>query len=457
MKNNSNVPNLNLRRLTTPMFIEQITGGLTSFTDILFLSMISDQAAASVGMLSPILMLGYFILPQFTSAGTSVASQYMGAEQHDKVEPTWLANIVISTLIGTALSIAIFAVSGHAGLWLGMAADQNLYASQYLSVIAFNFILVGIRFSYASILASKTLTRWTMVASVSTNLVNIPLNWALMTGFWIFPRLGVRGIALATFISYLIGFAILFVMVHGKLRIDFLKESVIAGVRKVVAPIMRIGIPSMLEPFSYTVQNFVVSFLIIGLGLTAMGANTYANQLIFLDLTVSWVLASGGQILMSHHLGAGRIDTVKRTYRKIAIICSAFAFLNVLVYVVFHRFFLGIFTHDPAIERVGFWILLILLFMEPIRSINILGGVALKTVGDGKFSVIMGIAFMWGLVPVIVLATKLGCGIIGIWCCMLADETIRAGINLWRWESGRWMGKTVIESADGDKPDATRG
>ena len=50
MKNNANVPNLNLRRLTTPMFIEQITGGLTSFTDILFLSMISDQAAASVGM-----------------------------------------------------------------------------------------------------------------------------------------------------------------------------------------------------------------------------------------------------------------------------------------------------------------------------------------------------------------------------------------------------------------------
>ena len=456
MKNDAYVPNLNLRRLTAPMFIEQITGGLTSFTDILFLSMISDQAAASVGMLSPILMLGYFILPQFTSAGTSVSSQYMGAGQHDKVEPTWLANIVMSTLIGTALSIAIFAVSGRAGLWLGMTPDQNLYASQYLSVIAVNFVLVGIRFSYASILASKTLTTWTMAASVSTSLINIPLNWALMTGFWVFPRLGVRGIALATVISYFIGFAILFAMVHGKLRVNFLKRHVIAGMRAVIAPIMRIGIPSMLEPFSYTVQNFIVSFLIIGLGLTAMGANTYANQLIFLDLTVSWVLASGGQILMSHHLGAGRIDAVKRTYRKIALIISCFAFLNVLVYVVFHRFFLGIFTHDPAIERAGFWILIILLFMEPIRSINILGGVALKTVGDGKFSVIMGIAFMWGLVPVIILATNLGWGIVGIWCCMLADETIRAGINLWRWMSGRWMGKTVIERADGSASDTAR-
>ncbi len=426
------------------MFVEQITGGLTSFTDTLFLSMISDQAAASVGMLGPILMLGYFVLPQFTSAGTSVASQFMGAGKNEKVEPSWLANIVISTLIGAVLSVAIFAVSGKAGLWLGMTETQNFYASQYLSVIAFNFILVGIRFSYASILSSKTLTRWTMVASVSTNLINIPLNWALMTGFWIFPCLGTRGIALATVISYLVGFLILFALVHGKLGINFLKRKVIAGMRGVVGPIMKIGIPSALEPFSYTIQNFIVSFLIIGLGLTAMGSNTYVNQLIFLDLTVSWVLTSGGQILMSHHLGAGKIDMVKRTYRKIALIIAGFAFANLLVYVVFHRFFLGIFTHDEQIIRAGFWILVIALIMEPVRSINILGGVALKTVGDGKFSVIISLVFMWGLVPVIILATKLGWGIIGIWGCLLADEAIRASINLWRWKSGAWMGKTVI-------------
>lgn len=426
------------------MFVEQITGGLTSFTDTLFLSMISDQAAASVGMLGPILMLGYFVLPQFTSAGTSVASQFMGAGKKEKVEPSWLANIVISTLIGAVLSVGIFAVSGKAGLWLGMTEAQNFYASQYLSVIAFNFILVGIRFSYASILSSKTLTRWTMAASVSTNLINIPLNWALMTGFWIFPRLGTRGIALATVISYLVGFLILFALVHGKLGITFLKRKVISGMRDVVGPIMKIGIPSALEPFSYTIQNFIVSFLIIGLGLTAMGSNTYVNQLIFLDLTVSWVLTSGGQILMSHHLGAGKIDMVKRTYRKIAFIIAGFAFANLLVYVIFHKFFLGIFTHDEPIIRAGFWILVIALFMEPVRSINILGGVALKTVGDGKFSVIISLVFMWGLVPVIILATKLGWGIVGIWGCLLADEAIRASINLWRWKSGAWMGKAVI-------------
>ena len=44
MKNESAAPRLKLRHLTWPMFIEEMTGGITAFTDTLFLSMISDEA-----------------------------------------------------------------------------------------------------------------------------------------------------------------------------------------------------------------------------------------------------------------------------------------------------------------------------------------------------------------------------------------------------------------------------
>ena len=441
-------PKLSLFHLSWPMFIEELTGGFTSFADTFFISMISDEAAASVGMLGPVLMLGYFILPQFTSAGTSVAAQYMGAKRDDHVVPTWLANIFISVGIGAILAFSLFAFSGHIGLWLGMTATQNGFATQYLSVIAFNFLLVGLRASYGSILASQGLTKWNMVASVVTNLLNIPLNWALMTGFWIFPELGIRGIALATVISFLTGFAILFFMVHFRLKVKFLAEGVAAKVREVVFPILKIGIPTALEPFSYTVQSFIVSILIIKLGTVAMGANTYVNKFNFLDMAASWSLTMGGQILMSHYLGAKRIDDVKKTFWKIAGFVTAFAFAVYLVVVVFHGFFLSFFTRDPAIVSASFWLLVIALFMEPIRSINILGGVALKTVGDGKFSVIISLAFMWGLVPLIIACQALGFGIVGLWVCLLLDETLRAVINAWRWKSCKWMGKIVIgESA----------
>ncbi len=125
----------------------------------------------------------------------------------------------------------------------------------------------------------------------------------------------------------------------------------------------------------------------------------------------------------------------------------AFAFAVFLAVAVWSRPFLSLFTRDEEILRLGFWLVVIALFMEPIRSINILGGVALKTAGDGRFSVAIGLAFMWGLIPLILLSTALGLGVIGLWGCLLLDETIRACINAWRWRSGKWMGKAVIGEA----------
>ncbi|HPW51196.1 MAG TPA: MATE family efflux transporter, partial [Spirochaetota bacterium] len=114
------------------------------------------------------------------------------------------------------------------------------------------------------------------------------------------------------------------------------------------------------------------------------------------------------------------------------------------VYTSFHGIFLGVFTTDPAVISAGFWILLICVFMEPIRSINIISGLALKTVGDGKFSVAISFIFMWGLIPVILLASKFGFGIIGLWVCLMLDETVRAFINIRRWRGERWRNKSVI-------------
>ncbi len=457
MKTKTGLPRLSLFALAWPMLIEELTGGITSFTDTLFVSMLSDEAAASVGMLGPVLGLGYFILPQFTAAGTSVAAQYMGAGQDDKVKAAWSANILFSTISGGLLALFVYLVSGKIGLWLGMTEAQNAWAEAYLSVIAVNFLVVGLRNSFASILASKTLTHWNMAASIVTNLLNIPLNWAFMTGWGIFPEWGVRGIAFATVLSFLAGTSILFILVRFKLgvllggrldgQLSFRHRA--KEIREAAVPILKIGVPAALEPFSYTMQSFIVSAVLIRFGTVAMAANTYANKYIFLDMAVSWSLTAGGQILMSHHLGAGNIEQVRKTWWRIAAIASSFAFAVILVIYLFRGFFMSFFTSAPEILALASTLVLFSLFMEPIRSINILGGVALKTVGDGLFSVIIALMFMWGLVPVILLAARAGYGIIGLWACLLLDETIRAGINLWRWNSGRWTGKTVIGNTSG--------
>ncbi len=435
---------LGLARLWWPILIESLTGGLVTFVDTLFISQISDKAAASVGMLNSLLWLGYFILPQFISAGTSVASQYMGAKRTAYVVPTYVGNLILSTGIGLVLCIVLFSISPFVGLWYGMTAEQSGFAQQYLSVIVFNFILVGARGAYASVLASRTLTKWNMFTGVLINVLNMGLAAMLSKGFGIVPALGIRGVALATILSYASGFAVLFVVVHGRLKISFF----IAGLGKLMGTalraILKVGIPSALEPLSYTMQSAVVSLLIISLGYVAMGANTFVWQLLFFDLAVSSSLVSAGQIVMSHHLGARDLDKVDRTYFKVLVAGAIGACSVVAVITVFHQPILSMFTHDPDMIQTAFWLLLLCVAIEPIRVANILGAVALKSVGDGRFSLTVGLIFMWAVVPLMFLAIHLKTGVVGLWVCLLLDEAIRAVINVFRWKGGKWRTKTVI-------------
>ena len=154
---------------------------------------------------------------------------------------------------------------------------------------------------------------------------------------------------------------------------------------------------------------------------------------------------------MSHYLGAGEIDKVKKTYWKIASIICSFAFIVYLVIVLAPHFFISFFTTDSLIISLSIPLLFVALVLEPVRAVNVLGGVALKTVGDGRFSVVVSLIFMWGLVPVLIACVALGGGLISVWVCLLADEVIRAIINIWRWRSGRWMGKRVIDEKKQEK------
>lgn len=438
---------LGLLGLAWPLFVEEMTAGLVVATDTYFLSRIGDVAAASVGSLASVLMLGYFILPQFATAGTAVASQYMGAGRHDEVVPTWIGNLVISMGLGLVLAVGMLACAPYTGRWLGMTPEEAAYAAQFLSVISLNFVLVGARGAYASVLASRTLTSWTMAVAVATNALNVGLNALFMSGAFGLPRLGVRGVALASLLAYLVGLALLVYLVHGRLGIRFRIPAAAARVRAVLRPILRIGVPAALEPFSYTMQSFVVSVLIIALGVQSMAANTYMQRLIFLDMSVTWSLTAAGQIVMSHLLGAGRLDAVRRTYWRVLGISASFAFVNMALFLLFHDAVLGIFTGDPAIKRLGFWLLVTSVLCEPIRAANILGGVALKTVGDGRFSLVVSVAFMWGIIPVIMLSSALGWGVVGLYCVLLVDETVRAAINVVRWARGSWEGKAVVTAA----------
>lgn len=440
-----------LFHLTWPIFLQHMTQSVVLLVDFWFFSYLSDQIAATVGQLLPIIWMGAFVIPSFAGTGVSVASQYMGAKQHEKVVPAYMINVLCTALMGMSFAAGLWFFAPDIGRWMGLTGSLNAIGTTYLGTMSGYFVFMGILVAYNAVLSSRGMTHWLMYNSFTVAGVNLVLASLFVL---VFHR-GVRGVVLASVISVATATSLAIWLVHGRLRVRFYLHGAARDMLGVVRPMLRIGISNAFEPFSYTVQQIILSAMIISLGVVSMAANSYASRVQMFQITFSLSLALGAQILMAHWMGARRFDDVNKLYwkaiRRATLVAGTYAFALWLM----SDWILGIFTHDEAVKHLGRTLLLIAVFFEPARAVNIIGGFTLKTVGDARFPLIIAIVFIWGILPVIVFINRTwGLSLAGFWLCFAADEIIRAGINLWRWRTGKWktMGITQPILAAGTPP-----
>lgn len=425
----------NLLQLTWPIFLQNMTHSAVVLTDFYFFSYLSDQIAGTIGALLPIIWLGAFVIPVFAGTGVSVASQYLGAGHHAKVVPAYMMNLTFTATMGTTYAVAIWWFASDIGPWMGLDAAQSEIATTYLGTMSAYFAFMGVLVAYNAVLSSRGMTNWLMYSAFMVGAINLGLDSLFVLGFgW-----GVRGIVYASLIGIAAATALSMWWVHYSLRIRFYLRNAWRDMRGVLGPMLRLGLPNALEPFSYCVQQTILAAMIIKLGEVSLAANSYAARPQMFQITFSVTLALGSQILMAHWMGARRFDDVNRLFWKAIRWSMTVACIYSCTLWFFADRVLALFTTDPAVVTLGASLLLVALCYEPARAINIVGGFSLRTVGDSRFPLIIGMTFIWGILPVIlVIDHHWHLTLVGFWMCFAVDEILRAIIIVWRWRTGRW-------------------
>jgi putative MATE family efflux protein len=431
--------------LTWPILLQNLTHSIVLLVDLWFFSHLSDRIAGTVGQLVPIIWLGTFVIPVFAGTGISVASQYMGAKQTQKVIPAYMMNLVFTALMGIAFGAILGGLAEQIGRWMGLTADLSAIGATYLGTMCWYFVPMGVLVAYNAVLSSRGMTHWLMYNSFTVAGLNVILASLFVLGFgW-----GVRGVVLASVVSVTIATALSIWLVHRRLGVHFYLRGAWRDMRTVLGPMLRIGIPNALEPFSYCVQQIILSKMIIGLGIVSMAANSYAGRSQMIQITFCVSLALGCQILMAHWMGARRFEDVDRLYWRMIRWGMLVAGIYAVLLWAFGGYVLSLFTQDPDVKRLGQTLLLIAVFFEPARAVNIIGGFSLKTVGDARFTMVIAVIFIWGILPIVWAVDHYWrLSLIGFWIFFASDEIIRAGINLWRWSTGRWKRMGIAESTD---------
>lgn len=439
------VKDRSLLSLSWPLFLTFGIATCQPMMDSWFLARTSEAAAAGVGALGPLLGALFMAITAFSQAGASIASQFLGAERPRQAGTTQTMVLLGSILLGIAFTLVVIPIESNIVSWMGLTGEAADHACDFLHIVAFGFAFRSLQTTLTALIATHGLTGWNLIGNVITIISNAIMNIIFLNGYLGFPQMGVKGVALATMLSWVISSAILFAIqrykVQHKIRSTDFKRS-----RIILPDWIRIGVPAAVEPVSFQMFQVVLTAIIVHLGITAMTARIFSANFAMLAVILSVGLSSGNQILVAHLVGAhDYIKADRRLHQSLIAGCSSGLIVAIIV-AIFGTQLLSFYTNDPEVMRLGKICLWCDVALQPFKAANMTITAALRASGDSKFPAIVGTAMMWtcGLGTALLLGFVLDLGLAGIWLGMAADECYRSIVNYIRWRGGKWKNYGVV-------------
>jgi MATE family multidrug resistance protein len=266
------------------------------------------------------------------------------------------------------------------------------------------------------------------------NLLNLVACYAMGLGKWGFPELGVRGIAWATILSRYCMLAAALVFTWWQLRPRAMRLPPLDGI--VQRQLFRLGLPAAghtaLEIGAFTVATFVVG----SLGNVPLAAHHVCLMMAAFTFMFPLGFSSSAAVRVGMFIGAGDPARARAAgWLAIAVSVSCMA-LFAVIYLVFPRALLNLFTQDPAVVDIGTKILMVVALFQVADGTQVSTTGALRGLGDTRSPMVANLIghYPIGLMTGLILCFGFGYGVVGLWtglACGLISVAILL-VRAWR-------------------------
>ena len=297
-------------------------------------------------------------------------------------------------------------------------------------------------------------TRLPMLAALLAMVLNVGGNWLFILGHAGFPALGVRGAALASSLSTLLAFAVLFACFWFDLGGEPARARVALRWRE-LGRTLRFGIPSglnwFLEMLAFT---FFINVVLGSMGTTALAAFMAVLQASSVAFMPSFALMSAGAILVGQAIGRGVHAHARRAVRlTLVLTCSWQGSMAVLALLV-PRLVLSPFAPAGAEARflaLGAQMLVVVAAWQVFDATAGTFAESLRAAGDTQFTLWARVIIAWVFfVPGVLLARRLfDLSSVGVTTFVVAYSALLAATLAWRYRSGAWERIELVPEGGG--------
>lgn len=425
-------------RLAYPVMVGQLGQILVSVAD----SIMVGKFLGTIPLAAISLAVSILIIPMVFAIGVAFGLTPLVAGADGKEDPSeavkyFKNGLVLNSVLGFLVYgvLAVFAQFAHL---LGQDERVVSEAMPYLHIVGFSIVPMMAFFAFKQFAEGLSDTKAGMRVSLVANLLNILLNYPLITGWGPFPELGLAGAAVSTLGTRFLmvaGMAI-YIRKHKKFESYWKHWRSTAITWRSIRDILAIGVPSGLQ-LVFEAGAFAMSGVIVGM----IGPVQQAAHQIALNIaSVSYMMVSGlgaaATIRVGNQLGRRDIPMLRLASQSLFHMTLAMMFVTMLLLIALRNVLPEFYSTDPEVLQYTAVLMIAAGIFQLPDGLQATTLGALRGVQDVNIPTIIAFIAYWVIaVPTCYyLGVTRGIGPLGVWMGLTVGLLLASVALYWRFQ-----------------------
>lgn len=439
-------------RRTTELAWPRIVTGLARMSknavDVAMVGVaVGSAAIAGVGIAGPFWGLAFSVGGGVAGGTIALVSQRFGADAYRELGLAVRSSALFAIAMTVPLTAVFWTFSAELIGLLSSDPEVVRLGGAYLQVVA-----LGVPFAALNLVGSRVLvgsddSYTAMVVRSGGAVANVAINAVLIFGL----GMGVVGAAMGTVLSNaLVTGAFAVGLTRGRVpgagafpvTVDPVGSYVDPGT---LSDLVAIGLPVMGRNLVWTVAEFPMFAILDVFGQDVVSAVVVARRVWGLLNTPGWGFGLASSSLVGQELGTGAEEVAELYGREIIRFSVAVYLVSGALVFVLAEPIVGLFVGDAGAASGPIAVDLVRVASVAVVLQGVSGGAAgpLDAAGDTRWPSASQAVGMFGCsIPLVYLGATTPLGLYGLYLAFLAESSVPAALNYYRFDSGKWKAKS---------------
>ncbi len=427
-----------------PAIIESFFVAFAGLVDSLMVSSLGKSAVAAVGLTTQPKFMGMALFMAVGVAISALVARRRGQEKKEDANQVLITTLLFVVVSAIIFSVLMVSLAGPIIRLCGSSEETHDMAVLYFSIIMGGMIFNCIQIGVNSAQRGAGNTKITMRTNVTSNVINIILNYLLIEGHFGFPALGIAGAALATVLGTVVSCIMSIISIFhpdGFVSIPYIVKNKIKPARSALLSLIKVGYSVFCEQILMRIGFMLTAIMAAKLGTDEMAAHQVGMNIMGLSFSFGDGLQATAVALIGRSLGAGDPELAKEYGRTCKMMGGCISVALAILYFVgagwLYRMF---FPTEERVVAIGIYIMYVIIFVVLFQVQQVVYMGCLRGAGDTLYTAICStisvtiirtaVSYLGGYV--------LGLGIVGIWLGVLGDQVSRYIFASVRFKQGKW-------------------